>query len=67
MTAKHETLYCERCNTSFECKANSSTYCQCTQIDLTIDEAEYIGEYFENCLCISCLKELKNKYVSDID
>lgn len=61
-TSKHERVYCESCHTTFECKANSSTYCQCTQVELNHEEAEYISECFDSCLCAGCLDKLKKEY-----
>lgn len=59
---KHELVSCERCKSLFECKANSSTYCQCTQLDLSLEESEYISLLYDNCLCLRCLTVLKEKY-----
>lgn len=59
---KHEMVLCEKCHNAFECKANSSTYCQCTQVVLSLEEAEYISECFDNCLCATCLTALKMEY-----
>ena len=61
-SGKHEVVYCEKCHTAFECKANSSTYCQCTQVELSHEEAEYISECFDSCLCATCLAALKLAY-----
>ncbi len=61
--SKHETILCERCHTSFECKANSSIRCQCRQVEITPEEAEYIGESFDSCLCAGCLNELKKRFI----
>ena len=58
--SKHEILHCERCLALFECKANSSTYCQCSQVELTSEEAEQISEFYDACLCVNCLNELKH-------
>lgn len=63
--SKHETILCERCHSPFECKANSSTYCQCTQVEINPEEAEYISECFDACLCASCLNELKISFVEN--
>jgi hypothetical protein len=60
--SKHEILLCEHCHVPFECKANSSTYCQCTQVELTLEEAEYISERYDSCLCAKCLSDLKHTY-----
>jgi hypothetical protein len=59
---KHETVYCERCKVPFECKANSFTKCQCSKVQLTLNETQYVSENFEGCLCAGCLVELKGEY-----
>lgn len=61
---KHELVSCERCENLFECKSNSSIYCQCNQIELSLNESEYISSLFDNCLCLSCLAVLKEEYQS---
>ncbi|MEO7305827.1 MAG: cysteine-rich CWC family protein [Ferruginibacter sp.] len=60
--SKHEQKYCPRCNTAFECKAGSIMQCQCTAIQLSVEESAYIQAKYEDCLCIGCLRELQNKY-----
>ncbi|OCX54798.1 hypothetical protein BEL04_04380 [Mucilaginibacter sp. PPCGB 2223] len=64
--AKHETIRCERCNTSFECKANKFGQCQCTTVPLTLNETQYIGEMYDNCLCANCLRQLKEEYIETL-
>ena len=59
---KHEVIYCDRCNAQFECKANSFTKCQCTKVQLTLNETQYISELYEGCLCAACLGELQKEY-----
>jgi hypothetical protein len=63
---KHEVIPCERCGTRVECKANSITKCQCSQVQLSLNETQYISENFDGCLCISCLLDLKNEYLDMI-
>jgi len=72
---KHELKYCPRCNYVFECRVNSiENYpqpasqvkreaCQCVGISLSGDERIFISEQYNDCLCISCLKELKEEYI----
>jgi hypothetical protein len=59
---KHETVHCERCKAPFECKANSFTKCQCTKVQLTLNETQYVSELYDGCLCAGCLGELKEEY-----
>ncbi|WP_325388375.1 cysteine-rich CWC family protein [Mucilaginibacter sp.] len=59
---KHEIVSCERCSSPFECKANSFTKCQCTTVQLTLNETQYIAELYDGCLCAGCLMELKKEY-----
>lgn len=59
---KHEIINCERCSVAIECKANAYTKCQCTAVQLSINEMQYISELFDGCLCAGCLAELKAAY-----
>ncbi|WP_295649294.1 cysteine-rich CWC family protein [uncultured Mucilaginibacter sp.] len=61
---KHEIIACDRCGTTFECKANSFTKCQCTTVQLNLNETQYISELFDGCLCAKCLAELKQEYIA---
>lgn len=63
MVTKHELVSCDRCGSEMECKANNSLRCDCTTIPISKDEAEYIGEYYESCLCKSCLNEMKQAFL----
>lgn len=60
--AKHEIIRCERCGTSMECKANAYTKCQCSIVQLNLNEVQYISELYENCLCAACLFTLQQEY-----
>ncbi|MCQ6960839.1 cysteine-rich CWC family protein [Mucilaginibacter aquariorum] len=62
ISAKHEVLHCERCSTPFECKANSFTKCQCSTVQLSINEVQYVSELYDGCLCANCLLELQKEY-----
>jgi len=59
----HENKLCPRCSNTFECKPGNITQCKCYGIALTIEEKVFIEERYEDCLCISCLKELKDRYI----
>lgn len=59
---KHEIIQCERCGSSMECKANNFTKCQCSTVQLNLNELQYISENYEGCMCAACLGELKVEY-----
>jgi len=59
---KHETIHCDRCRSAFECKANSYTKCQCTTVQLSINEVQYVAELYDGCLCVNCLRDLQKEY-----
>jgi len=60
--AKHEIIPCERCGSAIECKANSYTKCQCSVVQLTLNEMQYISEQHDGCLCSFCLFQLQQEY-----
>lgn len=57
---------CQRCNSEFECKVDTINLCQCSTIKLTREEQNHISERFNDCLCASCMKELKTEYHKNI-
>jgi len=62
MRYKHEDKTCPRCTLKFECKVGSILLCQCTTVQLTDIEREYIREHFADCLCANCMNELRAEY-----
>lgn len=60
--AAHEQKQCPRCKDSFECKCGSIALCQCHSVALTDFHHEYIHSLYNDCLCASCLTELRRKY-----
>ncbi|CAN5636808.1 hypothetical protein BH10BAC2_BH10BAC2_29020 [soil metagenome] len=60
---QHEPNICPRCAQPFECKVGGIANCQCSSISFTIEERSFIEDRYTDCLCINCLKDLKNKYV----
>ncbi|TFF33895.1 cysteine-rich CWC family protein [Mucilaginibacter psychrotolerans] len=62
ISAKHEILSCDRCQSRFECKANAYTKCQCSKVQLSINEVQYVSELYDGCLCANCLLELQQEY-----
>ena len=59
----HERKSCSRCRQLFECRVGDVNHCDCTTIKLTLEEQAFIECKYVDCLCLSCLKDLKNKYV----
>ncbi len=59
---KHEKKQCPRCATEFECKTGSILLCQCSKIDMSTEQLEYSNTQYDDCLCLSCLKELRTEY-----
>lgn len=69
MTNKHEIKRCPRCYSGFECKSGTILLCQCQEIILNEGELKFIEERFEECLCLSCLVDLRSEYnrLNDVD
>ncbi len=61
---KHENINCERCGKKMECKVNAISKCQCSTVQLNLNEVQYVSENYEGCLCSACLIELKEEYHS---
>ncbi|UII25090.1 cysteine-rich CWC family protein [Fulvivirga maritima] len=59
---KHEDKYCPRCNTLFECKVGNIALCQCSKVELTHEQRNYLSSQFSDCLCASCMAELKTEF-----
>ena len=55
---QHEKKQCPRCKGGFECKSGSILLCQCSKIDMSVEQIEYCNEQYDDCLCLSCLKDL---------
>lgn len=56
----HTTSICPRCHKDFVCNPASIAACQCSNISFTDAEKVFIAKQgYSSCLCINCLKELK--------
>ena len=62
MKPKHETKNCQRCGKGFECKSGSVLLCQCQTVVLSPEQLEYISARYDDCLCASCLLELRAEF-----
>lgn len=59
---KHDILNCPLCGDSHVCLCNRASECPCAQVNLTRDEAEWIGWQTGNeCVCISCMMKLREQ------
>ncbi len=59
---EHEKKQCPRCSAEFECKTGSILLCQCSKIEMTAEQLEYSSTQYDDCLCLSCLKELRTEF-----
>ncbi|RYY54062.1 MAG: hypothetical protein EOO09_15765 [Chitinophagaceae bacterium] len=59
--ACHETKYCPRCKSPFECKVGSISECQCNVVKLDEAQRREIAANYSDCLCASCLVELQKE------
>ena len=55
ITIKHETKFCPRCKTSFECKVGDVVNCQCNTVNLSAETKLFMDGTDFDCLCASCL------------
>lgn len=58
----HEQKKCSRCSSEFECKVGDIANCDCSRVHLTLEEQLFVETRYSDCLCLSCLRDLKNKY-----
>lgn len=55
---------CPRCSGSFTCREDRNDLCNCAHIYLEPGTKDYVKDFFESCLCPSCLKEVSNTFHS---
>lgn len=55
---------CPGCHTLFQCKPYAIQACDCSKIELSFEETQFIASRFKDCVCNSCLLELKQEYQS---
>ena len=51
---------CPRCDAVFECNNHNIADCQCIYIPLDARQLKYIGDNYTDCLCNSCLQDIKD-------
>lgn len=60
--SKHDRVPCTRCGEIFLCLCNRATECPCAEVNLTRDEAEWIGwQTGGDCVCMACLRQLREE------
>jgi hypothetical protein len=60
--AKHDIMPCSLCGDAFVCLCNRAADCPCAQVNLSRDEAEWIGWQTDGeCVCILCLLRLRTE------
>ena len=52
---------CPRCGKSFECRHGEIEKCQCAGVNLDPVSLEYIKKTYTDCICIDCLRDIKEK------
>ncbi len=61
---KHEEKICPRCLGRFECKVGKIHLCQCSTVQLSPAQRQFIESVYQGCLCANCLKILKTVYIA---
>lgn len=58
----HERKNCPRRKQPFECKVGDICHCRCSSVQLSAEVQIYIDSKYQDCLYLSYLQNLKNKY-----
>ena len=53
---------CPRCNNLFECLHDNMKNCWCAAIVLDSQQLKYVADHYTDCLCNSCLQEIKKGF-----
>jgi hypothetical protein len=54
---------CQRCQQSFVCNPSNIAQCNCSKIELSFEETQYIAKQYSNCVCNTCLLHLKDEFL----
>ncbi|RYY11406.1 MAG: hypothetical protein EOO04_35285 [Chitinophagaceae bacterium] len=60
----NNTKQCERCGREFQCMPGKISECRCSQVQLSHEERIFLKNEFSDCLCNTCLHDLKTKFAS---
>ncbi|MBK6937098.1 MAG: cysteine-rich CWC family protein [Chitinophagaceae bacterium] len=52
---------CPSCGSAFECNAGDIEHCVCASVSLTEKETGFVQMNYTGCLCINCLKAIKQE------
>ncbi len=58
---------CPRCRGSLLCRAEDVSTCACATVRLGPGQQQALQRRWQDCLCLSCLKELQSKASEEID
>ncbi len=58
LNSKYDPKSCSRCGKNFICTGNSN--CPCLDILIPEKLLDSIADYYEDCLCLDCIEQLKD-------
>ncbi|MDP4206305.1 MAG: cysteine-rich CWC family protein [Bacteroidota bacterium] len=53
---------CPHCGKEFECRHDDIVNCQCATVVLTPEERQYLASIYNDCVCVECIKKLKEEF-----
>lgn len=53
---------CPRCNRRFTCRSDDIKVCACRTLELDAQQRAYIHSHYQDCLCVHCLRALRDDY-----
>lgn len=53
---------CPHCKQNFECRCGDIINCQCETVKLKEHHRDYIFKYYDDCLCASCMSDMRSEY-----
>lgn len=54
-------LTCQRCQSTFQCKADDIAACQCATVSISKATQKYLSTTNYGCLCKNCLVEINRQ------
>jgi hypothetical protein len=54
---------CPRCKQPFICNPTNIAACDCSKIQLSVEEIAYVAKQYSNCVCNTCLLHLKDEFL----
>ena len=62
MYSKYDPRECERCGKVHIC--TGTVQCPCFEVEINDKFLEYISSHFDECLCLTCMEELKGNFTN---